>query len=137
MKPVESSNVAAIGWEADTLRVRFRDGKEYEYPGVTQQQFENLMASQSKGRALQGLIALKAGVTLKSSKPPVIGEGGPIHTSQADGCCAKRINKASLAGILDNLQPWECPACGTLYHPRAHGPLVNWEAAPDVLVFKL
>ena len=135
--PVESSNVAAIGWEADKLCVRFRDGAEYEYPGVTEQQYKDLMAAPSKRRALNGLIALRAGVTLKSAKKAQPTSGGPIHTSQAEGCCAKLINNASLSGALDKLEPWECPKCGTVYEPKSHGPLVNWEAQCDVLVFKV
>ena len=57
-------------------------------------------------------------------------------TAQADGCCAKAIAKASLSGVLDRLQPWECPKCGTTYWPKQEGPLVNWEARAAVMVFK-
>ena len=137
MKPVDSSNIAAIGWEVDKLCVRFKDGAEYEYPGVTEKQYADLMAAPSKGRALNGLIALRAGVTLKSAKKPEPSAGGPIHTSQAEGCCRKHINNASLSGKLDKLEPWECPKCGTIYAPKAHGPLISWEAQADVLVFKI
>lgn len=127
MKPVDSSNVVAIGYENETLCVRFRDGAE------------DLMAAPSKGKALNGLIALRAGVTLRSKpdKSAVLKQGGPIHTSQAEGCCRKHINNASLSGTLDKLEPWECPKCGTRYEPKAHGPLVNWEASADVLVFRI
>ena len=52
MKPVESSNIAAIGYESETLRVRFKDGKEYEYSCVTSEQHAELMAAESKGRWL-------------------------------------------------------------------------------------
>ncbi len=135
MKPVESSNIATIGWEADTLRVQFRDGKEYEYPGVTEQQYSDLIKAPSKGRALNWLIAIRAGVTLKSSKKPEVSAGGPIHVSQAEGCCAKHINNASLSGALDKLEPWNCPKCDTEYTPKVHGPLVNWEAQTDVMIF--
>ncbi|HZL56786.1 MAG TPA: KTSC domain-containing protein [Bryobacteraceae bacterium] len=137
MDPVQSSNVAEIGWESDKLTVRFRDGAEYEYPGVTERQYKDLMAAPSKGRALNGLIALRAGVTLKSAKKPEVAAGGPIHTSQAEGCCARRLNKASLSGKLDSLTPFECPKCGTVYSPKACGPLVNWEASADIIVFRL
>jgi hypothetical protein len=141
MKPVDSSNIAAIGWEADKLCVRFKDGAEYEYPGVTEKQYADLMAAPSKGRALNGLIALRAGVTLKSAKRAEPSAGGPIHTSQAEGCCRKLINNASLSGVLDKLlregKPFECGKCGTEYHAKAHGPLILWEASCDVLVFKV
>jgi hypothetical protein len=62
----------------------------------------------------------------------------PIHTSQAEGCCAKLINNASLTGALDKLleagKPFECGKCGTAYEPKVHGPLVNWEAVCDVIL---
>jgi hypothetical protein len=144
MKPVESSNVAAIGYADNTLTVRFRNGSEYEYPGVTQQQYEDLMAAPSKGKAIQGLVALRAGVVLKRSSKDLcdtldarIYAGKPMHTTQADGCCGKHLNKASLSGNLDNLSPFTCPKCGTVYNPKAYGPLVNWEAEAAVLVFKV
>lgn len=57
-------------------------------------------------------------------------------TAQADGCCAAHIRKASPSGVLDRLQPWECPKCGTTYWPRRAGPLVSWEAKAAVMVFK-
>lgn len=60
-----------------------------------------------------------------------------VHTSLAEGCCAKHIAKASLSGTLNNLQPWECPKCGTTYWPRREGPVVNWEARAAAMVFKL
>jgi hypothetical protein len=58
-------------------------------------------------------------------------------TVQAEGCCAKQIAKASLSGVLDRLQPWECPKCGTTYWPRRQGFLViNWEARAAAMVFR-
>ena len=58
------------------------------------------------------------------------------HTTLAEGCCANLIRKASLSGVLDRLQPWECPKCGTTYWPRKEGPLVSWEARAAVMVFR-
>lgn len=57
-------------------------------------------------------------------------------TGGADGCCASPIRKASLSGVLDRMQPWECPKCGTTYWPKREGPLVSWEARAAVMVFK-
>lgn len=137
MKPVESSNIVSIGYEDGLMVVRFKSGEEFQYPGVTAQQHADLMAAPSKGKALNGLIALRAGVTLKSASKPKVSAGGPIHTSQAEGCCAKHLNNASLSGKLDKLEPFECPRCGTEYRPKVHGPLVNWEADCEVLVFRV
>ena len=136
MIPVESSNIAAIGFKDGLMRVRFRDGAEYDYPDITAKQHAELMLSPSKGKALNALILVRAGVVLKSSKKPEVSAGGPIHVSQAEGCCAKHLNNASLAGAMDKLEPFECPKCGTLYTPRAVGPLVNWDAQVEVLIFR-
>lgn len=53
MLPIaDSSNVAAVGYDADpkTLRVEFRNGSIYEYTGVPAQQFGELCAAPSVGR---------------------------------------------------------------------------------------
>ncbi|HET7135178.1 MAG TPA: KTSC domain-containing protein [Casimicrobiaceae bacterium] len=47
----DSTNIAAIGYARDSmaLRVRFRDGSEYEYEAVGVKQFVNLMNAPSIG----------------------------------------------------------------------------------------
>ena len=52
MQPVESSNLAAIGYDptAKTLAVRFTNGSLYHYPNVEQPLYDGLMAAESKGR---------------------------------------------------------------------------------------
>ena len=78
-----------------------------------------------------------SGLSRTASGQPETAKPSVTHvTAQADGCCAKAIAKASLSGVLDRLQPWECPKCGTTYWPRQEGPLVNWEARAAVMVFK-
>jgi hypothetical protein len=68
---------------------------------------------------------------LREPEPPK-----PVHTHQAEGCCAKALGKASLSGVLDNLQPFECPKCSTTYWPKVQGPVTVWEARADVMVFR-
>jgi len=52
MKSVESSNLARVGYDADTLRlvVEFGIGSKYIYFGVKQNVYDSFMASDSKGR---------------------------------------------------------------------------------------
>jgi len=53
MQPIESSSVAAIGYDAATseLHVRFRDsGVTYVYYGVEPSVFQAFLAADSKGR---------------------------------------------------------------------------------------
>lgn len=137
MIPVESSNIASIGHENEVLKVQFRDGAEYQYEDVPAARHAELMASESKGKWLNEFIYRRSGRKLKRdmlAKMPDKATAGPIHTSQAEGCCAKLINNASLSGLLDKLEPWECPKCGTVYAPKVFGPLVNWEAQCDVML---
>lgn len=52
LKPVESSNIAAIGYDGDNaaLYVQFTSGKTYEYPSVPPEVFAAFEKAESKGR---------------------------------------------------------------------------------------
>lgn len=52
MQPVESSNLAAVGYNSNnqTLRIRFNDGSLYEYSGVPNSIYNGLLSAPSKGR---------------------------------------------------------------------------------------
>lgn len=54
MIPVVSSNVSAVGYdsEAQTVYVKFSDGKMYIYKGVPESEFENLKSASSVGSYL-------------------------------------------------------------------------------------
>lgn len=58
MQPVESSNITAIGYDADskTMRVRFKSGGEYEYRDVDSRVFRSFMEAPSKGRFFAGSV---------------------------------------------------------------------------------
>ncbi len=49
--PVDSSNIAAIGYSSDTgtLTIQFNNGRTYEYYGVPESEYENLKNASSKG----------------------------------------------------------------------------------------
>ena len=49
---VESSNVAAVGFDAvsSTLEVEFHNGSVYQYPGVTSDEHTALMGAKSVGK---------------------------------------------------------------------------------------
>lgn len=51
MQSVSSSNLSAVGYDAEskTLRVTFRTGLTYEYKGVPKRTFEELMSAESAG----------------------------------------------------------------------------------------
>lgn len=48
---IESSNIAAIGYDAASkrLRVQFKNGGLYEYPDVPAKAHEEFMSAESKG----------------------------------------------------------------------------------------
>lgn len=52
MTPVVSSNVDSIGYENETLYVRFKNGSLYLYENVPSYQYDALMSASSKGSYL-------------------------------------------------------------------------------------
>ena len=50
--PVESSNLASVGYEADscTLEIEFHSGGVYHYFGVPLDVYQGLMSASSKGQ---------------------------------------------------------------------------------------
>ena len=54
MTPVNSSNVARVGYEeaAEIVYVEFLNGNMYIYKGVSQQEFDNLKYAESVGSYL-------------------------------------------------------------------------------------
>jgi len=50
--PVSSSNISAIGYDADNqiLEVEFTNGAVYSYSGVSSDEYEGFMSSDSKGK---------------------------------------------------------------------------------------
>jgi len=47
--PVLSSNIDSIGYEAGTLEIKFKSGNIYQYQGVPEHVYHELMAAPSKG----------------------------------------------------------------------------------------
>jgi hypothetical protein len=48
--PVESSNIASIGYEPEVLEVTFKSGDTFRYPGVPEELAGAFMNSDSKGQ---------------------------------------------------------------------------------------
>lgn len=57
-RPVQSSNIASIGYEArsQTLEVEFRSGAVYQYFGVPAAVYQGLMAAKSHGHYLDRYV---------------------------------------------------------------------------------
>lgn len=54
LQPVSSSNIAAVGYDAESQRVyvQFLNGSIYAYKGVPEHEFENLLTAASVGSYL-------------------------------------------------------------------------------------
>ena len=126
--PVESSNVAAIGYnaECELLRVKFKDGTTYDYPGVSAELHARVMQAESKGRALAAIKhrAVKVSVveTIQLREPAK----GAVQSYQPDECCGKHLSKALLAGTLDEVDRWECPKCGCEWRAEMKESIRHW-----------
>lgn len=51
LKPVNSSNIAAVGYDGGTMHVQFANGSLYKYEGVTEKDYADLMNADSIGSA--------------------------------------------------------------------------------------
>lgn len=58
LTPVDSSMMSAAGYDPETreLRVAFKCVRIYTYTGVSQEEFNALMAADSKGRHMQSHV---------------------------------------------------------------------------------
>ena len=58
MTPVDSSNVAAIGYDesAEEIHVEFLNGRSYKYLGADSQTFEELQSAPSVGSFINRMI---------------------------------------------------------------------------------
>lgn len=61
LKPVKSSMIAAVGHNptANTLTVKFSSGPTWQYDGVTQEQYDDLLHAPSIGQAFAQRIKPK------------------------------------------------------------------------------
>lgn len=52
MTPVDSSNLSSVGYDTETgtLRIQFNNGRTYEYYGVPESEYYNLLNASSKGQ---------------------------------------------------------------------------------------
>jgi hypothetical protein len=56
--PVDSTNLASVGYDSDSLvlEVEFKNGKVYQYFDVPQSAYDEMMGSASKGSYLNNVI---------------------------------------------------------------------------------
>lgn len=52
LMPVNSSRMNAVGWEDNTMYIRFNDGAIYAYSNVSQSEYKSFLSSSSLGHEL-------------------------------------------------------------------------------------
>jgi hypothetical protein len=67
-KPVASSNLESVGYENETLEIRFHNGTTYQYLNVHEHLYRGLMNAGSKGTYLD-LYIKKAGFPYRHVSP--------------------------------------------------------------------
>lgn len=60
---VVSSNIKSVGWVNETLEVEFNSGSVYQYKGVPKTIYDNMMASESKGKFFNSIVKDKYAAT--------------------------------------------------------------------------
>lgn len=53
---VSSSDIRSVGWQDDTLEIEFKSGGIYQYHGVPQDVYFNLLSASSCGRYFHSFI---------------------------------------------------------------------------------
>ena len=140
MVPVQSSNVASIGYSPvlSLMRVRFKNGSTYDWPGTSPEIHKLVMASESKGRAIAALgrgRRVEGPEEIKLPEPVRDAiQSRPLNVIEPDPCCTPRFAKA--APSLENAESWTCPKCGVEYRPVMVGPVRNWVAHVYVCLVK-
>jgi hypothetical protein len=128
--PVESSNVAAIGYheECRLLRVLFKNGSTYDFPGVDAATHTQIMQAESKSKAIAALERSHEGVRLSSSYAIKLREPAssnePLQTYEPDPCCGPRLAKA--LPTLTEVNRWVCPKCGCEWWANVMDGVKHW-----------
>lgn len=125
--PVESSNVAAIGYNAECrlMRVLYRDGAIYDHVDIDPETHRRIMDAPSKGAALGSIIKERPGVRI-SGEPIKLREPARrvIQTHEPDPCCSAGITRA--LPTLTEVDRWECPKCGGLWRMNLVSGIRHW-----------
>ncbi len=138
--PVESSNIARIGYADGMLRVEFQGGAIYDYR-ATAEEYAALMASPSKGRWVKENLGFRRAVRQEATTaktPDIISpESRTLHFFEQDDCCAPRLTTAAEAGRLDRAESWTCPKCGCEYKASMVDGVKRWHSDEAVELFGL
>jgi hypothetical protein len=130
--PVEGSTaVKAVGFDSGIIRILWRSGSFNDYEGRSQSDFDDLLASPSKGRFVRERLA-GGGPAIAGT--PVL---TPLDTWDHDDCCSKPLRKAIGTGSLAGATSWVCPKCDVEWTPElAPGLGRHWRPQTWLAVFR-
>lgn len=108
---VESSNIERVGYDADrqTLRVVFHSGRGYDYEGVDEQTYAELVAAESKGKFVAARIKPLFG--WRSVSPHELRCCGHEDPEDCDVYCAPRTEGPCCGPLEGEAAPVKCQAC--------------------------
>lgn len=97
---VESSNIERIGYlrKQQILRIIFQGGRAYDYPMVTERDFNDLMAAESKGSFFNRRIK------------PLYGHRTPRPVELVEPCCEHAKSNPTCTEECYPCNQWCCPA---------------------------
>jgi hypothetical protein len=138
--PVESSNIARIGYSYGVLRIEFRSGAVYDYE-ATPAEHAALMASPTKSRWVRENLSFRRAVrqerTATAETPGVISpESSTLHSFEPDECCGPHLTKAAASGRLEVVDKWTCQRCGCEFRAIMVGDIKSWQPVPMIEVFR-
>lgn len=149
MIDVQSSNVAAIGYDPDVcvLAVRYRDGHLYVRANVQPDAWAALQAAPSKGKYLATLrgVAIrvqkegteKASETSPEQRAAPHAVGGPLNVidEDADRCCRRGLEE-TLRNYPDYFGSWICSNCGTSFAQSTVGGVRYWRIVAQFAIVR-
>ena len=152
-----SSNIAAIGYLPDVclMRVRFRDGAQYDHLNVSAQAHAALMAAPSKGKHLRehfppGVRCMANGGPVPEGAPYIVGETPSEQTTRTlgiqpiaepsdiivddeiDSCCKPRLMKVNRTKI----STWVCPRCGQQWDAALLEGVKTWQPYSPIMFWR-
>lgn len=104
--PVKSSNVKAIGYDADNkvLEVEFHNGGLYQYKQVPKLVYNRLMTAESIGKAFVSSIKPKFDCTRLDRNPDLMPCGhhktDVVSSDEGTSFCAKCEQEARAGGVV-------------------------------------
>ncbi len=145
LTPVDSTLVAAAGWDDGIITIQFRDGAIYQQM-ASESTYTALLEAPSKGKFVRAVLTSLKRIAPNCTEPdrtltgsiPVSFDSEVTEMFIQDTCCTKHFIKASHKQELDSGE-WECPKCGTVWqsHLDPEASVRSWTPKPAIDIIRL